>query len=306
MIERIRAGEVLLMDGAMGSELQRAGLEAGSCGEAWNLSHPERVRDIHQAYVDAGAECILTNTFLASPHHLKRHGLSGRLADINRAAVSLARAAAGPARFVLADIGPLCEAGGAWCHDWLRRLLPSHYGVDGILLETFSDEAAFDVAHGIRHSELTPPNMPVLLSFAYMHRSPHPFPSPAGGEGAGVRGAGGLTTFGGQTPEEIARQAASCGISALGVNCGRDITMTDTIEIIRRYRASTELPLFARPNAGTPTRAESGWIYPHSPAAMAAQVGELIAAGASMLGGCCGTTPEHIRAFRQVIDGIRK
>jgi len=276
------------MDGAMGTELQRAGLASGACGEAWNLLHPDRVRSIHQAYVDAGAEVLLTNTFLANPPHLQRHGLSGRLADINRAAITLARTVAGPDRLVLADVGPFLGESGSWCHDWLGRMVPSLLGVDGILLETFSSAAAFDVARCLRQSDLVPSAVPILLSFTFR------------------RGPEGLTTFGGDTPEELARIAQQTGIFALGTNCGRDIAIDDMTEIIARYRSETDLPLFARPNAGTPRRDRDAWIYPHTPADMAAKLPGLFAAGIVMVGGCCGTTPAHIRAFAAALPAPRR
>src|ERR1700682_1498 len=105
-LDALRSGRVLLMDGAMGTELQRAGLKPGECGELWNLTHPDKVRAIHQAYVDAGAEVLLTNTFQANPAALARHNLDGQLGVICQAAVDLAREAAGPDRWVLADVGP--------------------------------------------------------------------------------------------------------------------------------------------------------------------------------------------------------
>src|SRR5205807_5594763 len=107
LLEALTSGRVLLMDGAMGTELQRAGLPAGACGELWNLTQPERVRTIHQAYVDAGAQCLLTNTFQANPTALAKRGRSEQLEAINRSALELARLVAGPNRFVLADIGPI-------------------------------------------------------------------------------------------------------------------------------------------------------------------------------------------------------
>ena len=126
---------------------------------------------------------------------------------------------------------------------------------------------------------------PLLLSLTYL-RSP----------------AGRLATFSGHAPETYARHAERHGVAALGVNCGRDIGMDEIIEIIRRYRRETDLPLFARPNAGTPAREGDRWIYPHTPEAMATRLPELLEAGVNMVGGCCGTTPEHIAAFRPVVN----
>ena len=117
---------------------------------------------------------------------------------------------------------------------------------------------------------------------------------------------GRLVTFSGHAPETFARHAERHGVAALGVNCGRDIDMDDIIEVVRRYRAVTDLPLFARPNAGTPTKQGDRWIYPHTAEAMAARLPELLEAGVNMIGGCCGTTPEHIAAFRTMIDAWNK
>jgi methionine synthase I (cobalamin-dependent) len=109
-------------------------------------------------------------------------------------------------------------------------------------------------------------------------------------------------TSSGHSPEWFANRARDWGLAALGVNCGRDIGMDEVIEIIRRYRRVTDLPLFARPNAGTPVRQGKRWVYPHTPERMAARLSELLEAGVCMVGGCCGTTPEHIAAFKPIID----
>ena len=129
---------VLLMDGAMGTELQRAGLRVGECAELWNLTRPELVRAIHQSYRDAGARCLLTNTFQANPLALERHGLRDRLQEINQAAVALARSAADADCFVLGDIGPLGDGGK---EEAISELVTALRDADGLLLETCSDLA---------------------------------------------------------------------------------------------------------------------------------------------------------------------
>src|SRR5262245_8680634 len=135
LLDALRSGRVLLMDGAMGTELQRAGLHPGECHELWNLTRPERVAVVHRAYAAAGAECLLTNTFQAGPAALARHGRADRLGEVVRAGVALARAAAGPGRFVLADVGPVEQPHGQITPAVLRELA----GADGILVETCSD-----------------------------------------------------------------------------------------------------------------------------------------------------------------------
>jgi 5-methyltetrahydrofolate--homocysteine methyltransferase len=300
--EALRSGRVLLMDGATGTELQRAGIRTAECYELWNLTHPERVRAIHQAYADAGADVLLTNTFQANPGALRRHGLEQRLEEISRAAVELARAVAGP-RFVVVSVGPAGPASdplAGWGSDDLRRFLPAVAGADALVLETFSNRQAPALVRFVRDSGLLPRDYPLLLSLTY------------------ERGATGLPrTHDGGSAEVLAAAAREAGVTALGVNCGRDMDPDGILEVIRGYRQATDLPLFARPNAGTPSSTkgrqagstEDGQdgpdgehlVYPHTPARMAAGLPALLAAGVGMVGGCCGTTPEHIAAFRTVV-----
>jgi 5-methyltetrahydrofolate--homocysteine methyltransferase len=281
----LSAGRVLLMDGAMGTQLQRAGLEPGECGTAWNLTRPQRVRAVHQAYVAAGAEVLLTNTFQANPVALACHGLEDRLEEINRAAVALARAAAGPSRFVLGDVGPMPGAD----RETLRRVIASLEGVDGILFETFSDPEALSAVEYVLHRVPEADGVPLLLAISYLRDA-----------------SGRLVCRSGHGPETFARHAARHGVTALGANCGRDISPLDLAEIMCRYQSACDLPLFARPNAGTPTRGDGSWVYPHRPEEMAARLPRLLDAGVSMVGGCCGTTPAYIAAFARVIARKRQ
>src|SRR5262249_5825973 len=128
-------------------------------------------------------------------------------------------------------------------------------------------------------------DVPVLLSLAYLRRAD-----------------GALVTYSGHAPETFARHASRHGVAALGVNCGRDVGLEEAAEVVRRYRRATDLPLFARPNAGTPSLAGGEAVYPRTPALMAGGLPELLEAGAAMVGGCCGTTPAHIAAFRPVVE----
>jgi methionine synthase I (cobalamin-dependent) len=278
-LETLRSGRAVLMDGATGTQLQRRGLGDSACYEACNLEHPDWVLDVHREYVRAGAECLLTNTFQANPLSLACHLREGMLADIIERGCRLAREAAGPDRFVIGDVGPLFDAAAGeevFDEALFRRVFGAFADVDAVLLETFSSPGV-GAAVGWA-GEL---GLPVLLSLTY------------GPE---------LQTRSGHSPEWFAKRARGWGVAALGVNCGRDINMAETIEIIRRYRRVTDLPLFARPNAGTPVRHEGRWVYPRSAEAMAGRLPELLEAGAVLVGGCCGTTPDHIAAFRPVVD----
>jgi 5-methyltetrahydrofolate--homocysteine methyltransferase len=281
LFKALHSDRVLLMDGAMGTELQRAGIRQDECYEHWNLTHAEKVQAIHRAYVDAGATCLATNTFQANPKALARHGLQDQLGSIAQAAVKLARAAAGLERFVLLDIGPfeLPDLLESW------EIIKDLRGADGLLLETWSDVESVGKFLRVAGRELSA-ELPVLVSFTYWRPPPDHQ----------------LRTFTNCTPEACARMADQGGAAALGVNCGRDLAMDDILEVLRRYRALTDLPIFAGPNAGTPTQTGGRWIYPHTPAQMAARLPALLDAGAIMVGGCCGTTPETIAAFRRSID----
>lgn len=280
-LKALPSDRVFLMDGAMGTELQRVGAQQGECFELWNLTHPHRVQAVHQAYLHAGADCLVTNTFQALPETLAKHGLRKHLPDIAAAGVQLARAVAGPNQFVLASLGPMSQDDASQAEEVIASLA----GADALLLETWSDTKLLQkVLPTITASSLPHP-LPVLVSITFVSTAqagPH--------------------TIHGATPEEVARQVEQLGVDALGVNCGRNIGMAETLEIIRRYRTATKLPLFARPNAGTPMREGNRWLYPGTPERMAAGMPELLKAGASMIGGCCGTTPQHIAAFRQVIE----
>jgi 5-methyltetrahydrofolate--homocysteine methyltransferase len=287
-LDALKSDRVLLMDGAMGTELQRAGIGPEECRELWNQTHPERVRAIHQAYAAAGADVLLTNTFQANPSHLAHFGLEDRLDELNRCAVRLARKAAGRSRFVLASIGPILDpSGGTEFADprALGRVLASLDEADGFVLETCSSPRALSAAAHAFHRVPEARALPLLLSMTYRRSA-----------------SGRPVTIGGHTPETYARHAERHGVAALGVNCGRDIGMEEIIEVVRRYRDATDLPLFARPNAGNPRREGDRWVYPHTPEEMAERLAELLDAGARMVGGCCGTTPAHVAAFRKVVD----
>jgi 5-methyltetrahydrofolate--homocysteine methyltransferase len=271
LAKALRSRRVLLMDGAMGTEIQRAGIAEGECYEAWNLTHPEKIRAIHTSHVEAGAEVLLAHTFGANPTALSRHQQEDNLTDIIKEGVALARGALPRLGWVLADFGPV----GATSLNEMGLILEASRDADGLLLETIGDPAE---AEALVRANLSGLGKPILVSFTFDGRT--------------------RRTFRDVTPEQCAQAASEMGVDALGVNCGRELDIAACAEIVGRYQAVTSLPLFARPNAGTPTRNR----YPRSPDEMAAEVRKLLEAGAVMVGGCCGTTPQHIRAFRGVVD----
>ena len=294
-LDALRSGRVLLMDGAMGTELQRAGLQPSENAATWNVFHPDRVEAVHRQYLRSGAEVLLTNSFLVQGDTYQFQVRGSRRGSGYPAhwCEALARTGEGD-HFRLAAMGPVSgplvpefanlKQFGPPLHDCgnpVTNLHSRHPSPDATLLETCSTpRARFAVQHIRKWATL-----PVLLSLTYL-RNP----------------AGEIVTASGHSPEWFAERAGNYGVAALGVNCGRDIGMDEIIEIVRRYRRVTDLPLFARPNAGTPTREDDRWVYPHTPEMMAARLPELLEAGVSMVGGCCGTTPEHIAAFRPLID----
>jgi methionine synthase I (cobalamin-dependent) len=280
--EALLAGPVLLMDGGMATELFKQGLGFEEPAEAWNLSQAETVRGVHEAYLASGATCILTNTFQANPRALAKHGLENRLEEILRAAVRIAREARGPNRYVLASIGPL---GIPYDSAFLDRVIPCLDGVDGILLETFGDvDALWLVKYGVL-PRLAEKNVPVLLSLSFARSE------------SGVVG-----TLAGQSADAIGRMAVQYELSALGLNCGKDMSLANATSVIRDYRQGTRLPTFARPNAGTPVQTATGLEFPLGSADFAAWVPEVLREGIRMVGGCCGTTPQTIAAMREVLD----
>jgi 5-methyltetrahydrofolate--homocysteine methyltransferase len=278
----------------MGTELQRRGLKPGENPSTWVELHPGKVRAVHRAYLAAGAEVLLTNTFLAADNSygeaMRRLGRGWDLTEPWMRACALI----GPeARFRLASHGPVVRPASGREFDRLNWLyIPKvcnnfqpHkccHVTDATLLETCSTPR---VRFGLRWMRKNAPERPLLLSLTYLRDE-----------------RGRLVTRSGHTPEWFARRAVGYGADALGVNCGRDIGMDEIVEIVRRYRDHTNLPLFARPNAGTPKQKGNRWIYPQTPEMMAERLPELLEAGLSMVGGCCGTTPEHIAAFRPVVD----
>lgn len=269
------------MDGAMGTELIRAGLRQGECPESWNLKRPEAVRSIHRAYVHAGARCLVTNTFQSNPAALAKHGLSDQMERINRTAIDLARSVCGGNDFVLASIGPM-----EWNEEAVSAVVKSLRLADAILLETWSDMLLRKVLPFICNL-IRDDGISVLASLTF---TPVGLKAEAFPEQFDIR------------PQDFAEVAKHLGATAIGVNCGRAMGMAEIVEVIRGYREATDLPLFARPNAGTPTRAGDGWVYPHRPESMAAELPKLLAADVRMVGGCCGTGPDHIGAFRPIVE----
>jgi 5-methyltetrahydrofolate--homocysteine methyltransferase len=283
----------LLGDGAMGTQLMIAGLEQGNCGEEWNLAHPDRVLAIQRRYADAGSDCIITNTFGGSRIMLNRHGSADKVVEINRAGVEIARAAFnGRDGYVIGDVGPfggLMEPYGDFTETQVREAFEEQTkalvdaGADAIIIET--QTSLEELMIGIAAAKQA--GAPCIIgSMAYDVTL----------DGSTFR------TMMGIDPERAAAFMAEHGADVIALNCGTGMNMDRAREAIQRYKRVTDLPVMAQPNAGLPKLVDMKVVYDETPEQMVCGVVPLLEAGVNIIGGCCGSTPEHIRAFRTTMD----
>jgi 5-methyltetrahydrofolate--homocysteine methyltransferase len=283
----------LLGDGAMGTQLMIAGLEQGNSGEAWNLRHPERVLAIQRRYVEAGSDCLLTNTFGGSRIMLNRHGIADDVVAVNAAAVRIARGAFGSRDgYVIGDIGPfggLMEPYGEFTEtqvlDAFREQAKAlvEAGADAIIIETQTSLEELRLGLQAARDAGAPC---VIGSMAYDVTL----------DGSTFR------TMMGIDPERAAVFMQEHGADIVALNCGTGMDMERARQAVQRYLRVTDRPIMAQPNAGQPKLVDMKVVYDETPAQMVAGVVPLLDAGASIVGGCCGSTPDHIRAFRAAID----
>jgi len=283
----------LLGDGAMGTQLMLAGLEQGNCGEAWNLTHPERVLGIQRRYVEAGSDCLLTNTFGGSRIMLTRHGESEHVKAVNQAGVRIAREAFGDRDgYVIGDIGPfggLLEPFGEFTKEQVRSAFEEQAaalvqaGADAVIVET--QTSLEELLLGIRAAQAA--GAPCIIgSMAYDVTL----------DGSTFR------TMMGIEPERAAEFMEKQGAHIVALNCGTRMDMTRALAAVQRYRSVTGLPVMVQPNAGQPRLENMKVIYDETPEQMVQGLPALLKAGANIVGACCGSTPEHIRAFRKTMD----
>ncbi|HWC97786.1 MAG TPA: homocysteine S-methyltransferase family protein [Candidatus Sulfopaludibacter sp.] len=292
LLEAIK-DRALLGDGAMGTQLMLAGLEQGNCGEAWNLTHPERVLAIQRRYAEAGSDCILTNTFGGSRIMLNRHGNAGKAVEINRAAVEITRQAfGGRDGYVIGDIGPfggLMEPYGDFTEDQVREAFEEQAGAlvdagaDAVIIET--QTGLEELLLGIRAAKQA--GAPCVIgSMAYDVTL----------DGATFR------TMMGIDPEHAAQFMEEHGADIVALNCGTGMDMQRARQAVLRYKAATGLPVMVQPNAGQPQLIQMQVVYDETPEQMVEGVAPLLESGAAILGACCGSTPDHIRLFRGAMD----
>ncbi len=280
LIRRLIAEAPVVTDGAWGSQFLASGLQAGELGDAWNIIHPERVEAVARAYVEAGSRVVLTNTFGSNRVTLEAHGHAGQLREINRAGVEISRRAASGQALVFASIGPTGKllVTGETTREQLKDIyreqvkILASAGADAIVIETMADLEEAKVAVEASHSV----GLPVVACMAF------------------DSGKNRDRTMMGVTPEQTAAGLTEAGADVIGANCGQGIA--GLIALCRRLRAATDRPLWIKPNAGMPELVDGRTVYKTTADEFAGQAPVLVEAGAAFVGGCCGTTPDFIRA----------
>ena len=279
-LERLAGGTVLLADGATGTNYQNMGIEPGVAPEEWVFDDPDNVRELHRRFVDAGSELVLTCSFGGTSLRLADERLAGRAVEVNRRAAGLAREAVGESVLVAGSLGPtghLTEPLGPLT----RALAVSTYaeqaraladgGVDLLVLETFfSLDEGLWALEGIKSTT----DLPLVVSYSFDQ---------------------GTRTMMGLTPTQVVEAFAPLGIAAIGANCGKSLADTDVI-VAELLAAADGLPLWVKPNAGVPRMVLDAVVYDAGPEDLAAHIARYVEAGARIVGGCCGSTPEHIAA----------
>ncbi|HEV2393641.1 MAG TPA: homocysteine S-methyltransferase family protein [Verrucomicrobiae bacterium] len=290
LFQKLLASGPVLTDGAWGTELQCRGLGLGEFPDTWNVTHPEQVGEVARAYVAAGSQVILTNTFGANRLRLAEQNAPFDVQQINRRGVEISRMAASERALVFASIGPSgkllvtgdIDPGELQSAFAEQAQALAEAGADALLVESLSDLEEASVA--VRAAKET--GLPVVASMVFNS------------------GKDKTRTIMGQTPEQAARALGGAGADALGANCGQGIS--GFIPVCRQLRAASPLPIWIKPNAGLPRLSDGRAHYDTSPAEFAAFVPALLEAGANFIGGCCGTRPDFIAAMKDVLAKTRR
>jgi len=283
-LDRLAEGDVLLTEGATGTNFQRMGLAAGVAPEQWVFDIPERVRELHAQFVRAGSEFALTCSFGASAPRLADGPLAGRVRELNIRAAELAREVMGEEGLVGGSIGPtgqLVEPYGPLTREQCEAAYAEQAGalveggVDVLVLETFfAREEALWAVDGIRGVT----ELPLIISFSFDQ---------------------GTRTMMGLSPADVVAAFEPLGVAAIGANCGRSLEDNDTV--VHEFLQATSVPVWIKPNAGIPQVRGDTVVYEADPATLAAHVADYARQGARIVGGCCGSTPEHIAAIARAL-----
>ncbi len=287
LLDRLLAGEILVGDGATGSMLIAHGLEPGQCPDLITLEEPDVIAAIGRQYLEAGAELLTTNTFGASPLKLADYGLDDNAEEINGNAVAILREVAAGKAYVSVSCGPsgrILEPYGDTSEEEVyasfERQMSALAEADVICVETMSDLREASLA--VRAAKALHPDMPVMATMTF-DETPR-----------------GFYTIMGTSVADAAAGLLEAGADVVGSNCGNGLEKM--IKIAGDFRAVTSVPVLIQSNAGQPILDKGAIHYPEGPDFFAAHTPDMIAAGTSIIGGCCGTTPDHIRAVRKVIQ----
>jgi 5-methyltetrahydrofolate--homocysteine methyltransferase len=285
-LSELCASGPVLTDGAMGTQLDAKGLPAGTVHELWNVENPEAVGQVHRAYAQAGSRVVLSNTLQGNPISLAGYGLAKRTAELNKAAVDIAGQAVGPDVLVFGSVGPsgkLLLTGDVSEDDLLRAFAQQiralgEAGAAAIVLETFADPA--EAAAALRAAKDNC-DLPVVVSFSF------------------AAGAENDRTIMGADADKIVDQLGPLSPAAFGANCGVGPDLA--VGLAQRYRKVWAGPLWIKPNAGVPQLISGKTVFSAGPSEFAQQIPPIIEAGANFIGGCCGSTPEHIQAVAEIL-----
>ena len=289
ILDRLARGEILVSDGAAGTYLQERGLEPGGCPEELNMSRPDLIRGMAADYFAAGADIVLANSFGGSRFRLKKYGYADRVGEFNRLAAQHARSAAPPGRYVAGSVGPTGEfldpLGAVSETDMLDAFIEQitalqEGGADAVIIETMIavEEASLAIKAARENTSLT---VIATMTFEW--------------------GSRGFFTVMGVTPERAVRELQEAGADVVGANCGNGIERM--VELGQELRRATDGYLLIQSNAGIPSVIEGRIVYPETPEFMARGFKLLADIGVNIIGGCCGTTPSHIRALSDAVRG---
>lgn len=289
LLDRLKKGEVLVSDGAMGTMLQNKGLKVGECLEEWNITHPKEIRAVTEAYFEAGSDMALTNTFGGSRFKLAKFGLEAKVVEFNKAGVSLAKKVALQYGGIVAgSVGPTGEFMqplGTVTEDEMHNVFKEQVlaqiqgGADAICIETMTSLEEISIAIRVVKENT---NVPAIGTMTF------------------DKGMQGYKTMMGVSIKEAALGLEKAGADIIGTNCGNGIG--PMVDIVREMREYSSKLILVHANAGIPELIDGKTCFRETPEDMAEKVPALINAGANIIGGCCGTTPEHIRAIRNAVD----
>lgn len=286
IVDVLRTGAILVSDGAWGTFLHQKGLKPGECPESWCLTRFDDVVDIAKSYADAGADMVEADSFGGTSFKFEHYGLQDKVAEINEAAARASRQAAGPDKWVIASVGPTGEllcTGDVTKEDLYNAFKEQVValekgGADAVCIETMSDiDEAVQAIKATKENT----NLEVICTFSYE-----------------ITKKGDFKSMMGVAPGVGAKACYEAGADIVGTNCGNG--MERMIIIVKEMRAAVDCPILCHANAGLPENIDGHDVFPETPEQMAALVPEIVAAGCNVIGGCCGTTPAHIRAMKDV------